>query len=150
MPNRLRSMNRRGQVILMVTFAMVPMLAMIGLVTDIGYMRYVQKSAQKAADAAVLAAISNYNATNAGSAFTCPGTTAPDWVCHNPAPYTCPGGLTSASNPVEDACLYAQENGFNPATNSRQSVTINSGANPSTTNPIPTASGVNNGAWWIT
>src|SRR5215468_2023103 len=109
MSNQLRITNRRGQVLLMVTFALIPMVGMAGLVTDIGYMRYVQRSAQKAADAAVLAAVASYNTTDAGSAFTCgSGSSAPTWVCHNPTPYSCPGGLTSVSNPVDDACLYAQ------------------------------------------
>src|SRR5262249_25528377 len=116
-----------------------------------GYMRYVQRSAQKAADAAVLAAIAHYNATNTGSVFTCgAGSMAPSWVCNNPTTYLCPGGLTSASNPVEDACLYAQQNGFNPTAGSKQRVGINSDVNPNTTNPIPTAPGINNGTWWIT
>src|SRR5215471_1701232 len=151
MPNQLVSAKRRGQVVLMVTFMLVPMIAMVGLVTDIGYMRYLQRSAQKAADAAVLAAVANYNATNTGSVFTCgSGSTAPSWVCNNPTPYSCPGGLTSANNPVEDACLYAQQNGFDPVAGSKKNVTISSDVNPSSSNPIPTAHGINNGAWWIT
>jgi hypothetical protein len=151
MVNGLRYTKRRGQVLLLVTLAIVPLAAMAGLVTDIGYMRYVQRSAQKAADAAVLAAVAGYNTTNAGSAFTCgSGSSAPTWVCHNPTPYSCPGALTSASNPVDDACLYAQQNGFNPIAGSNQSVIINSDVNPSPLNPIPTAPGINNGAWWIT
>ena len=128
MSNQLRFTNRRGQVLLMVTFALIPMVGMIGLVTDIGYMRYVQRSAQKAADAAVLAAIAHYKATQTGSVFTCgSGSSAPSWVCNNPTPYNCPGGLTAASNPVDDACLYAQQNGFNPTSGSRQNVAISSG-----------------------
>jgi hypothetical protein len=127
------------------------MIAMVGLVTDIGYMRYVQRSAQKAADAAVLAAVADYNATNTGSVFSCGlGGTAPSWVCNNPTPYSCPGALTSADNPVEEACLYAQQNGFNPTGGSNQSVNINSDVNPSALRPIPTAAGINNGAWWVT
>ena len=88
--------GRRGQVVLLVTVAMVPLAGMVGLVTDIGYMRYVQRSAQKAADAAVLAAISNYNSTNTGSVYTCgTGSSAPAWVCNNPTPYTCCNGPRS-------------------------------------------------------
>src|SRR5215471_21471016 len=127
MPKQLLSTKSRGQVLLLVTVAMIPVVAMAGLVTDIGYMRYVQRSAQKAADAAVLAAIAHYNATNTGSVFTCgAGSMAPSWVCNNPTTYLCPGGLTSASNPVEDACLYAQQNGFDPVAGSKKSVTISS------------------------
>jgi hypothetical protein len=99
----------------------------------------------------VLAAISSYNTSFAGSVYTCGGaSTAPGWVCNNPTPYLCPGGLTSATNPVEGACMYAQQNGFNPIAGSKQRVAINSDTNPNTTNPIPTAPGINNGAWWIT
>jgi hypothetical protein len=146
-----RSAKRRGQVVLLVTLTMIPMVAMVGLVTDLGYMQYVQRSAQRAADAAVLAAVANYKKNQTGSVFTCgSGSTAPSWVCNNPTPYTCPGGLTSASNPVQDACLYAQENGFNPVAGSNQMVTISTDVNPTSSKPIPTAPGVNNGAWWIT
>jgi hypothetical protein len=136
---------------MLVTVAIVPLVGMAGLVTDLGYMHYVQRSAQKAADAAVLAAVAGYNASSAGSAFTCgSGSTAPSWVCNNPNPYICPGGLTNAANPVEEACLYAQQNGFDPTTSPKQRVLITSDVNPSSTNPIPTAAGINNGAWWIT
>lgn len=152
MLNLLRSAKCRGQATtLMVTFAIVPMAGIVGLVTDVGYMHYVQRSAQKAADAAVFAAVSDYNATQTGSVFTCgAGSVAPSWVCNSPTPYSCPGGLASVNNPVDEACLYAQQNGFNPTAGSSQSVTISSGANATSSNPIPTASGVNNGAWWIT
>jgi hypothetical protein len=146
-----RSNKCRGQVVLLVTVAMIPLVAMAGLVTDLGYMRYLHRSAQKAADAAVLAAIASYNAGYAGTVYTCgAGSTAPGWVCNNPTPYSCPGGLTSATDPVADACMYAQQNGFNPVAGSKQSVTVTSDVSPSVANPIPTAHGINAGAWWIT
>src|SRR5215472_998196 len=101
MPKESPSSKRRGQVLLLVTIAIVPLAGIVGLVTDIGYMQFVQRSAQKAADAAVLAAISSYNRAQTGSVFTCgSGSTAPTWVCNNPTPYSCPGGLTAAANPV--------------------------------------------------
>ena len=151
MPKESPYSKRRGQVLLLVTLAIVPVAGIVGLVTDIGYMQFVQRSAQKAADAAVLAAISNYNRSQTGSVFTCgSGSTAPTWVCNNPTPYSCPGGLTAAANPVQDACLYAQQNGFDPVADSRQGVFITSDVNPTTTKPIPTAPGVNNGTWWVT
>jgi hypothetical protein len=149
MQNRMPSTKCRGQVVALVSVAIIPMAALLGLVTDIGYMHYVQRSAQKAADAAVLAAISQYKTKNTGSTFVC-GTGTPSWVCNNPTPYSCPGGVTTVSNPVDDACYYAQQNGFNPVGGSNQSVLVNSGVNPNSTNPIPTAPGINNGTWWIT
>jgi len=54
MPFRYGAHKRdKGQVLIMVTLALVPMIGMLGLVTDLGYMNYVKKSAQAAADSAV-------------------------------------------------------------------------------------------------
>ena len=38
--------RRRGQVLLMVTLALVPLFGILGLVTDIGYMQFVKMSAR--------------------------------------------------------------------------------------------------------
>jgi hypothetical protein len=126
----------------MVTFALVPMIAMVGLVIDIGYMHYLKQSAQAAADAAAAAAIYRFDRTMSGSSFSCSSTYP--WMC-NPSPWSCPANLTTAGNPVETACLYAKDNGFYP-TNSSQNVTIVSHITPT----IPTAPGVNGVGWWIT
>jgi hypothetical protein len=126
---------------LLVTIALIPMLGLVGLVTDVGYMHYIQNSAQTAADAAARSAAARFNATIGGSNFGC---TDFDWICHTD-PWPCPATLTSASNPVETACLYAKQNGFY-TNNSNQNVTIVSNV----TNPPPTAPGVNSAAWWIT
>src|SRR2546423_4359623 len=90
--------RRRGQALLLVTFVLAPMIGFIGLVTDLGYMHYLQKSAQAAADSAALAAVYRFNRTLGGSSFTC--STA--WMCNQPA-LTCPASLTTSSNPVETA-----------------------------------------------
>src|SRR5262245_55400390 len=132
----------QGQVILMVTFALIPMIAMLGLVTDLGYMYFIKESAQAAADAAAKAAIYRFNRTITGSTFSC--ASPYPWLC-NTTPWSCPSGLTSATNPIESACLYAKDNGFYP-TNSRQNVTIVSNI----TSTIPTAPGVSGAGWWIT
>src|SRR2546428_14038803 len=52
-----RRNRTRGQVMLLVTVALIPMLGLVGLVSDIGYMQYVQKSAHTAADAASRSAV---------------------------------------------------------------------------------------------
>ena len=52
MPDRLTSAKRRGQAALLMTAVIIPLAGVVGLVTDVGYMHYVQRSAQKAADAA--------------------------------------------------------------------------------------------------
>jgi hypothetical protein len=131
---------RKGGALLLVTFSVVPMIGFIGLVTDLGYMHFLQKSAQAAADSAALAAVYRFNRTMAGSSFSC--STA--WMCNQPSK-RCPPDLTAASNPVETACLYAKVNGFSTST-PKQNVTIES----QTTPHVPTAPGVSSVGWWIT
>jgi hypothetical protein len=112
---------------------------MLGLVADMGYMYYVKKSAQAAADSAALAAVYTFNRTMAGSSFDC----GIAWMCNQPA-RACPANPGS-SNPVETACLYAKENGFSTGTPG-QNVTIESHVTPT----VPTAPGVNGVGWWVT
>jgi len=142
MPVPHRSHNRQtGQALLMVTLALVPMIGFVGLVTDIGYMYYLKNAAQAAADSAVLAAAYRFNQTLSTSGLSCGN---PAWIC-NETPAPCPASLTSASNPVETACLYAKQNGFSTA-DPRQSVTVVSDLTPT----IPTAPGIGGAGWWIT
>src|SRR5450759_4297023 len=135
MLDRFRSNKRRkGQTLLLVTLLVTPMIGFIGLVTDLGYMHYLQRSAQAAADSAALAAVYRFNRTLAGSSFNC----SISWMCNQPAK-PCPSSLTTASNPIEAACLYARQNGFSPS-NPKQNVTIES----QTTPKVPTAPGLGN------
>src|SRR5690242_5391231 len=112
----------RGQALLLVSISSIPMMAMLGLVSDLGYMHYLKKSAQAAADSAALAAVYRFNRTIYGSSMDC---TAGSWMCH-PTEWSCPASITNATNPVEAACLYAKQNGFSPGT-TNQNVTIVSG-----------------------
>ena len=66
-----RCNRRRGQVLLMVTLALIPLFGILGLVTDIGYMQFVKMSAQTAAEAAAQAAIISYHETVGGSNAVC-------------------------------------------------------------------------------
>jgi hypothetical protein len=116
------------------------MIGFVGLVTDLGYMHFLEKSAQAAADSAAIAAVYRFNRTMAGSAFSC--STA--WMCNQPEKQ-CPAGITTATNPVEAACLYAKQNGFSPS-HPRQNVTIESHTTPN----VPTAPGLGSVGWWIT
>jgi len=134
-----RNRSHKGQATLLVTFALVPMIGLLGLVTDLGYMHYLKKSAQAAADAAVLAAVSQVHSNVGGSKFTC------DMVgvtCKTS--YTCPTSPT-ADNAADIACLYAKQNGF--ISKGNQSVVID--ANVGTTLPA-NAPGVNSAAYWVT
>ncbi len=133
--------GRSGQAVLLVTLSLVPMIGMVSLVTDAGYLYYVKNSAQAAADSAALAALYRFNATISGSAFTC---SSYEWICHrDPGP--CPAGLTSGSNPPETACMYAKQNGFDTA-DPKNTVTIQSGV----TGTLPTAPGVGGVGYWVT
>jgi hypothetical protein len=95
--------SRRGQAALFATLTMVPVLGMIGLVVDAGYAQYEREAAQTAAQAAAIGGImaaksaSNYTCS---SGVTCQSATA------------CPSTLNTPTNPIQAACLYAQQNGF--------------------------------------
>ncbi len=127
----------KGQVVLLCTISLIPLLALLGLVVDIGWMRYLKTSAQTAADAAAMAAALKFHSTMGGSVFTCG---VDGVVCQ--APTSC-DPMPSAPY-LRSACLYAQQNGFAAAGN--QNVTLETGVSPSP----PSASGVNSAAYWIT
>ncbi len=125
----------------MVTLTMIPMIAVVGLVTDVGYMYYVKNSAQAAADAAAMGAVYRFNKTIAGATFAC---TAYTWICHT-TEWSCPPDLVTATNPAETACLYAKQNGFD-TTDPKKTVTIQSNVTPT----APTVPGVTGMGYWIT
>ena len=133
--------SRNGQAVLLVTLALVPMIGLVSLVTDVGYLYYLKNSAQAAADSAALAAVYRFKSTISGSSFSC---SSYEWICHAD-PWPCPSDLTSAANPPETGCLYAKQNGFGTA-DSRKTVTIQSGV----TSSVPTAPGVAGAGYWVT
>lgn len=148
MPHSPAARRTKGQAILLITASLIPLMGLLGLASDIGYMHFARKSAQKAADAAVLAAAARFYQTIGGSSFDC---TAFTWICNSSTPYTCNKDLTTATNPLETGCLYAKRNGFwawnGDGTPSKQNVSFVSGVPPT---PPPTATGVSSGAWWVT
>lgn len=137
-----RPVTQRGQVLLMVTLALVAMLGMMALAVDLGWGHYVKRSAQKAADAAALAGVYRVFAY-VGEEFQIPCTG--ETVCQEAAP--CPLQPPSPpGNSIEATCLYAKNNGFeHQGKNGRQSVVV--AAN--NTSPPPTAPGVTS-RYWIT
>src|SRR5260370_41319131 len=96
MESRRRS-RRSGQVLLMVTLALVPMFAILGLVTGVGYMQYVKMSPQTAAEAAARAAIISYH-ENVGGSHPTFGTGAGTRACRAAAPTTRPSQSTRLRN----------------------------------------------------
>ncbi|PYT29005.1 MAG: hypothetical protein DMG57_13085 [Acidobacteria bacterium] len=125
-----------GQALILVTFALIPMFGLMGLVVDIGWMEFVRKSAQTAADAGAMAAVLQFQSTNFATTFTCGvgGVICQSPTSCNPAP----------SSYLHSGCDYAQSNGFS-STTANQYVTIASG-----TGVPPTAPGVNSSAYWVT
>ena len=131
--------RQRGQVLLMVTFALIPMFGILGLVTDFGYMHFVKMSAQTAAEAAAQAAIISYHETVGGSNPVCGNSGV---VCSTD-PVDCTSNITTATNPIEHGCMYAQNHGFN-STNQRVTYQAGVASTP------PTAPGTGVAAYWVT
>ena len=132
----------------MVTVALVAMFGIVGLAVDLGWAYFIKKSAQNAADAAALAAVSAALAGGPIASMTCGGGT----VTCAPTPIPCP-----ATGNLQNACLYAAQNGFSPAT-ARQNVTVQAsdaataptvtGCTPTVQHP-PTAPCVDT-PYWVT
>lgn len=131
--------GERGQVLVMYTVALVAMLGVVGLVTDLGWAKFRQQAAQKAADAAALAAVKAVLYTS-GNGFACGSNQV---ICQGPT--ACPTTLPSVpATDADTACMYANANGFRSG--SSQNVTVEANANPATP---PTAPGVTP-AYWVT
>jgi len=135
----LKQEARKGQVLIMVTLALVPMFGLMGLVTDLGYMHFIKMSAQTAAQAAAQAAIIDFHATVGGSNFVC----GSGGVTCSATPTTCTASLTTATNSLERGCMYAQAHGFN---SSNQAVTYQAGTGATP----PTAAGIGTASYWVT
>jgi hypothetical protein len=127
--------KRSGQALIMITLSLIPMFGLLGLVVDVGWMEFIKKQAQTAADAAAMAALLQFQSTTFSSSFAC-GTNGV--VCQ--APTSC---SPAPSNYLNSGCLYAQLNGFTSSGN--QYVTIQAGVGVP-----PTAAGVNSSAYWVT
>lgn len=134
--------RRRGQALVMVTFSLFALFGMMALATDLGLSYFSYKSARTAADAAALAAAQEVLSTIGNATPVC----GADCVCQQPTP--CPATLSvPPGTNVEAGCLYAQQAGFvTGGRNGSQKVTASAG----TSNPPPTAPGVNDLLYWAT
>jgi len=109
--------RKRGAVLIMVTFALLLMCGMLGLVVDLGWAYSVKKSAQTAADAAALAAVraAKDNASSVAD-FNC----GPKAECAA-SPRFCSEGFVGN---LQGACEYAQMHGFTDTPAGRQRVSV--------------------------
>ncbi|HZT33588.1 MAG TPA: pilus assembly protein TadG-related protein [Bryobacteraceae bacterium] len=135
-----RGRSNHGQAVLMMTLALFTMAGMLALAVDLGWAHYLRQSAQKAAEAAALAAAQvALNNVGQGSTFTCgTGVTCQAaTACATPVPNP-PGGN------LDNGCLYAAQNGFTTNGDSgRQSVSLQADV----TTPPPTVPGITVNYW---
>src|SRR5581483_6329602 len=134
--------QERGQILVMTTLSVVALFGILALAVDLGWAYYLRKSAQKAADAASMAAAIQVLANVGNQSITCGGNVTCQDVTACPTTITIP-----TTSEINVACLYAQQNGFTQGgNNGSQKVTVASG----TTLPPPTAPGVNSVSYWVT
>lgn len=131
-------MRRRGQAILLVTFAAVALFSILGLAVDLGWSYFMKKAAQNAADSAAIAAAKAALASvgEAGD-FVCGSTVycTAGTMCASPVP-------SAPANTTDHGCLYAKANGFEPG--GSRTVRMEAG-----TGVPPMAPGVNP-SYWVT
>lgn len=131
--------RRRGQALVMVSFAAVALFSMLALSVDLGMTYWTQKSARTAADAAAIAAAKSVLMTFGNGTPVC----GADCVCQEAAP--CPANIPSPpTNNIEAGCLYAQQNGYRTGSGSQTIL-----ARSDTAGPPPTAPGANNVLYWV-
>ena len=126
------SRSRRGQAGLFVVFNLTIVFGTLGLAVDVGWAYYTRQSAQAAADAAAMAAVSWASSSGkpvcGTGGVTCNSTAT---ACSNPP-------TTPATTDLQVACLYAQQNGFvNNGTTQFVTMAGNTTAPPGITNNSP-------------
>lgn len=144
-----RSRARQGgQAIIMVTLALAAMCGLLGLAVDFGWAYFVKRAAQGAADAAATAAAEEMRRM---VGFTGPYPCYNGGTCRGDnAPYDCTSSVVSVTTDnLDNACLYARDNGF--VSGGRQSVKVSEGsaAGTSPTPEPPTLPGVPL-MYWVT
>lgn len=129
---RVHTENRRGQTAVLFTLAIVPLLGILGLVVDVGWMYYRRQAAQTAADAAASAAAAAAYQTAGGG----PSCTSAGILCSG-AEYVCsPNPSHTPTNNLEVGCLYAKENGFVTAGRQRVTMQAQLGSPPTATGVV--------------
>jgi hypothetical protein len=119
--------REKGSVLIMVTVSLTVLFAMLGLAIDLGWMYFVKRSAQAAADAGALAAaIEALAYVGQNGEFDCGDHAS----CHAAAPCSTIPVLDPVSN-VDYGCEYSSRNGFrHEGRNGRQSVHFAAGSDP--------------------
>lgn len=130
-----------GQAIIMVTLALIAMCGLLGLAVDFGWAYFVKRAAQAAADTAAIAAAEEMRRM---TGFTGPYPCLSGSCRDDSSPYNCTSSVTnSTTDNLDNACLYARDNGF--VSGGRQSVKVSEGSNSAP----PTLTGVTM-LYWVT
>lgn len=123
---RLTHSRERGQILPLATLLIIFLLAITGLATETGMAYFTRQSAHAAAESAAMAAVLAVLPGVNGTSVSC----SPSVAC-SPAPATCPA---SPSNPpvtnIDNACLYAKQNGFTNAGGTKVYVTADNTPSP--------------------
>jgi hypothetical protein len=136
-----RRSRKRGQALIMVTFAMVMLFGIMAMAVDLGLGLSSVKAGRSAADAAALAAVTHALATVGNSPIACGG------VIGCQSAQACPATIGTPQTTLDMGCFYAQRNGFTQGgQGGRQTVQIAAGID----SPPPTAPGVNDVTYWAT
>jgi Putative Flp pilus-assembly TadE/G-like len=123
--------DERGQALVMVSFALIAILAILGLTVDVGWAFFRKQAAQTAVESAALAAVQA--AQKLSATFTC----GADVECPS-TPSACPSPpisstLSPSYNNLQIGCSYANLNGFSAA--GVQNVTMAAGTGAPSTVP---------------
>ncbi len=109
--------STKGQAVIFATLTLVLTFGALGLVVDLGWASWRQEVAKNAAQSAAMAGA----IAARGFDFTCGVTGGVPCQAFTP----CPSTLTSTVDPIQVACMYAQQNGFtNGGNGGKQTVTI--------------------------
>jgi Flp pilus assembly protein TadG len=128
--------SRRGQALLMMSFAITAMFGIMALVVDVGWANYRKQAAQAAADSAATAAVRSAIARGLN---TC----GDQLGCYPTTPYTCPATPPAISTTnIDSACMMAATNGFTTSGNQAVNVYANLGNPPSVNGAMS--------AYWVT
>ncbi len=103
--------STRGQAIIMVVLGLFAMFGMLGLAVDFGWAYFVKRAAQGAADTAAIAAAEEMRRM---VGFTGPYPCLNGGTCRDDsAPYVCGTSVVNdTADNLDNACLYAKDNGF--------------------------------------
>lgn len=121
--------HQSGQTALMVTLTLPPILGLIGLVVDVGWIYWRKEACRTAAQAAAQASAMHASKLNTAWPATCVSAISGIGVWCNATATQCPATpTTTPPNNFQTACLYAQANGFSAGGRQNVRVSANNGS----------------------